>query len=44
MYVAAKTATPQLIWGIYMVASTILRAWGIRNLDTMSPRDPQSIT
>jgi hypothetical protein len=44
MYVAAKTATPQLIWGIYMVVSTILRAWGIKNLDTTSPWDPQSIT
>jgi hypothetical protein len=38
LYVAAKTAAPQLIWGISsMVASAILRPLGIRNLDTVSP-------
>jgi hypothetical protein len=38
LYFAAKTATPRLIWGISsMVVSAILRAWGIRNLDTASP-------
>jgi hypothetical protein len=38
LYVAAKTAAPQLIWGIsFIVASAILRVWGIRNLDTASP-------
>jgi hypothetical protein len=35
----------QLIWGISsMVASVILRTWGLGNLDTVSPWDPQNIT
>jgi hypothetical protein len=45
LYVAAKTAALQLIWGISStVASAILHAWGIKNLDTASPWDAQNIT
>jgi hypothetical protein len=45
LYVTAKTAAPQLIWGISSsVESMILHAWGIGNLDTVSPWDPQNIT
>jgi hypothetical protein len=44
MYITAKTATPQLIWGISStVVSVIIRAWGIKTLDTTSSWDPQNI-
>jgi hypothetical protein len=45
LYVVAKTAVPQLIWCISSsMGQVILRAWGIKNLDTVSPWDPQNIT
>jgi hypothetical protein len=38
LYIAAKTAAPQLIWGISStIASAIFHPWVIKNLDTASP-------
>jgi hypothetical protein len=45
LQVAARTALPQLIWGICSRgASAILRAQGIMHRDTESPADSQNST